>query len=152
MISGTLLLILQVCETSHDIGIIAPYSEQVKLLRSMASDEYPVEINTVDQYQGRDRDVVIYSCTKASSTAVRPLWFTASYSQLIINLYHDVNFEKNFQDTGILSDKRRLTVAITRAKRKLIIIANVSTLRNYAVFDELFDFIPKTCVIEVTHL
>ncbi|XP_065203752.1 DNA replication ATP-dependent helicase/nuclease DNA2 isoform X2 [Planococcus citri] len=112
----------EVFDKNHDVGIIAPFREQVKLLRNMAPAECPIEINTVDQYQGRDKDVIIYSCTKASSAA----------------------------DVGILSDKRRLTVAITRAKRKLILIANVTVLRTYAVFDELFSFIPKTNIVQVT--
>lgn len=46
-----------------------------------------------------------------------------------------------FKDVGILSDKRRITVAITRAKYKLIIIGDVTIMRNYETFNSLFSHI-----------
>lgn len=46
-----------------------------------------------------------------------------------------------FKDVGILSDKRRITVAITRAKYKLIMIGDVTTMRNYETFNNLFSHI-----------
>lgn len=54
-----------------------------------------------------------------------------------------------FQEGGILADKRRLTVAITRAKRKLIIIGNASVLKKYPVFEELINLIPESNIIDV---
>ena len=56
------------CGTSGEtIGIIAPYRAQVALLRKTVTCDI-VEVNTVDQYQGRDKDVIIFSCTKSVSS------------------------------------------------------------------------------------
>lgn len=59
--------------------MIAPYRDQIALLKKVISkhihksnmpnliDETDIEINTVDQYQGRDKDIILYSCTKTHS-------------------------------------------------------------------------------------
>ena len=53
--------------TQEQMGVIAPYQLQVKHFRRLTRDVYPeLEINTVDQYQGRDKSVIIYSCTECS--------------------------------------------------------------------------------------
>lgn len=59
--------------------MIAPYRDQIALLKkvisklvckSYLSDETEIEVNTVDQYQGRDKDIILYSCTKTYSKDV----------------------------------------------------------------------------------
>lgn len=80
------------------IGVIAPYRAQVSNLRKFLSNSVadPSSINTVDQFQGRDQDVIIYSCTRC-----RP----------------KVTVDENKKHSvDILSDRRRLNVAVTRAK------------------------------------
>jgi hypothetical protein len=49
--------------------VIAPFRAQVALLRKMVANniDEDVEVNTVDQYQGRDKDVIIFSCTKTEN-------------------------------------------------------------------------------------
>ena len=47
-----------------NVGIIAPYRAQIALLEHMLQYD-DLEINTVDQFQGRDKDIIIYSCTKS---------------------------------------------------------------------------------------
>ena len=56
-------------------------------------------------------------------------------------------FSVLFQESEILEDKRRLTVAITRAKHKLIVIGDVRFLRRYQPFQCLFDCLPSQQVI-----
>ena len=98
--------LLQKSSTSHGeakrptVGVIAPYRAQVSNLRRTLSkyfdDRFNVgSVNTVDQFQGRDCDVIIYSCTRCRPKAV------------------DQNGPKA---ADILSDARRLNVAVTRAK------------------------------------
>lgn len=117
------------------IGIIAPYRAQVDLLKRLAiklsqfENELgfdKVEVNTVDQYQGRDKDVILYSCTRTGSS-------TSSKT-----------VEKS-KGVEILEDKRRLTVAITRSKHKLIIVGDSSCLKQYTPFNELLGKIPSSC-------
>lgn len=101
------------------IGVIAPYVLQVNFLRKMlATLDGDLEMNTVDQYQGRDKDVIVYSGTRTGN----PPRSKGSRSK----------FE-------ILEDKRRLTVAITRAKHKLLLIGDEGALRCYAPFKRLFE-------------
>ncbi len=78
------------CCGIRDIGIITPYVEQRKLIKNFVN----CEVNTVDAFQGREKDVIIYS-------TVSP---------------------------GFSSNWRRFNVAVTRAKKKLIVISNVSIL------------------------
>ena len=84
------------------VGVIAPYRAQVSNLRRSLSKFFDDgfdfgDINTVDQFQGTDRDVIIYSCTRC-----RPK-------------VGDQNGGKE-RSVDILSDRRRLNVAVTRAK------------------------------------
>lgn len=58
--------------TDSQIGIIAPYRAQVLLLRNAQKDaDFCVEVNTVDQYQGRDKNIILYSCTQSDKTKVK---------------------------------------------------------------------------------
>lgn len=106
----------------RNIGVIAPYNAQINLLKKILDKE--VEVNTVDQYQGRDKDVILYSCTKST----------------------ECNTKKEFE---ILDDQRRLTVAITRARHKLVIITDKITLMRYTPFKNLFDVIDEKNVISL---
>lgn len=110
------------------VGIIAPYLSQVKLLTKairLLESEFksptPFEVNTIDQYQGRDKDIVIFSCTKSAKPTDG-----AGPSR---------NTSREFE---ILEDLRRLTVAITRSRHKLIILGDVNSLMEYTPFRRLF--------------
>lgn len=48
-----------------NIGVIAPYRAHVNLLKKIITED--IEINTVDQYQGRDKGIIIYSCARSLS-------------------------------------------------------------------------------------
>ncbi|KAF7488919.1 DNA replication ATP-dependent helicase/nuclease DNA2 [Sarcoptes scabiei] len=123
--------------SSKNIGIISPFRRQVKrLLESFRlNSEFSanvlndLEINTVDQYQGRDKDVIIYSCVKSFHRASR---FDSQDSETSTPIVFD---------SELLKDERRLNVAITRAKRKLIIIGNRTTLKRYRPFRNLFQIL-----------
>ncbi|XP_078043010.1 DNA replication helicase/nuclease 2 [Augochlora pura] len=116
--------LLEIGITTRDIGVIAPYRAHVNLLKEIVQKD--VEVNTVDQYQGRDKDVIIYSCSKSIK---------------------DNNAIK--EDLEILGDHRRLTVAITRAKRKLIVVADKYTLSNYSAFKKLFTLVEAENIVDL---
>nr|CAD7448272.1 unnamed protein product [Timema bartmani] len=87
--------------SQSDIAVISPYRVQVKLLQRVFRSHPYIDINTVDQYQGRDKPVVILSCSQSS----------------VVN-----------ETSEVLNDDQRLAVAITRSRHKLIIIGNISEL------------------------
>jgi superfamily I DNA and/or RNA helicase len=91
-----------------DIGIISPYADQVKIIQDMT----PVEVKTVDGFQGREKEIIIISTVRSNENG----------------------------NIGFLKDLRRLNVAITRAKRKLIIIGNIETLKTNHTYERLIKF------------
>jgi AAA domain len=88
----------------QDIGVISPYAAQTRLLsrRLKQAEFYDVEVSTVDGFQGREKNLILFS-------AVRN------------------NLEGR---VGFLSDWRRLNVAMTRAKTALIVVGSAATLRH----------------------
>ena len=98
----------------EDIGIITPYAGQVRAIRDALPELYEsVEVHTVDGYQGREKEVIIFSCVRSNSDGT----------------------------VGFLSDARRLNVALTRAKRGLIVIGDPDTLRNDETWASWLDYI-----------
>jgi len=95
----------------NQIGVVTPYSGQVRLLNDLFESAggreeneryHGLEIKTVDGYQGREKEVIVLSSVRAN--------------------------EKG--EMGFLTDRRRLNVAITRARRGLILLGHPRTLRN----------------------
>ena len=83
----------------------------------------PADISTVDQFQGRDKDLILISCTRTKP-------------------------KKAGDDSeDILSDWRRLNVAVTRAKAKLWIVGNAKILKTYAPFAKLLDYMSNLNLI-----
>ena len=91
----------------EQIAVIAPYSAQVRFLRDRCSNSQ-VEIDTVDGFQGREKEAVLITLVRSNSHG----------------------------EVGFLSDTRRMNVAMTRAKRKLIVIGDGATLGRNAFFQE----------------
>ncbi|EDX02897.1 DNA replication ATP-dependent helicase/nuclease DNA2 [Drosophila yakuba] len=111
------------------IGVIAPYRAQVELLKKLASKlDTDLECNTVDQFQGRDKNLIIYSCSKTGG---------------------DFSNMERSREAEILEDQRRLTVAITRAKNKLILLGDIKCLEQYGPFRRLFKHIPDRCRLKL---
>ncbi|MDZ7671384.1 MAG: IGHMBP2 family helicase [Halanaerobiales bacterium] len=95
-----------------DLAVIAPYKDQVDLFKKHNNIEN-LEINTVDGFQGREKEVVLISLVRSNS----------------------------HNNIGFLRDLRRLNVALTRAKRKLIIIGDSSTIEKNETYKNLIDYI-----------
>ncbi len=80
------LYFLQNCKEDYDVGVIAPYREQVQLLKkTTTAKNIEVEINTVDQYQGRDKDIIIFSCTRFCKQKVNKVILLLSLFQFSSN-------------------------------------------------------------------
>lgn len=99
------------------IAIITPYSQQVSLLRRQFSralgSEFSnfVNINTVDSFQGREANIVIFSCVRAAQSG----------------------------GIGFLSDVRRMNVALTRAKHFLFVIARCKSISRNPYWNQLIN-------------
>ncbi|XP_016454624.1 putative helicase MAGATAMA 3 isoform X1 [Nicotiana tabacum] len=95
-------------KSSSRLAIISPYRHQVKLLRQKFRETFGVEsdkvvdINTVDGFQGREKDVAIFSCVRASKD----------------------------KGIGFVADFRRMNVGITRARSSVLVVGSASTLRR----------------------
>lgn len=95
-----------------DIGIITPYNSQANLIRHVCATS--VEIHTIDKYQGRDKDCILVSFVRSSATP-------RSYA------------------SSLLGDWHRINVAITRAKKKLIMVGSCKTLSKVPLLKLLVD-------------
>ncbi|XP_035254823.1 DNA replication ATP-dependent helicase/nuclease DNA2 isoform X1 [Anguilla anguilla] len=115
-------LLLKAGCKAGDIGVIAPYRQQLKailgLLRAPAFSA--VEVNTVDKYQGRDKGVIIVSFVRS-------------------------NVEGSLGE--LLKDWRRLNVAITRAKYKLLMLGSTPTVQRYAPLGMLLSHLEREQMI-----
>ncbi|XP_008495874.2 DNA replication ATP-dependent helicase/nuclease DNA2 [Calypte anna] len=117
----TSLFIKAGCKPS-DIGIISPYRHQLKTITDLMAKlkENRVEVNTVDKYQGRDKSIII------------------------------VSFVRNSNDENLgalLKDWRRLNVAITRAKHKLVLVGCVPSLCRYPPLEKLLCHLQSEAMI-----
>jgi len=109
------------------VGVIVPYRNQIAMIRKEierfgipALDR--ISIDTVERYQGSQRDVIIYSFT--------------------VQCQYQLDFLTSncFEEDGRIID-RKLNVAITRARKQMIVTGNVQTLSNNLVFSQLIDYI-----------
>ena len=104
-------------KASISVGVIAPYKAQIGQLNSRYDDyewseETNISINTVDAFQGQERDVIYISLTRSNESG----------------------------EIGFLANERRMNVAMTRAKHLLVMVGDSSTLSSNSYFDRLIQF------------
>ena len=102
------------------VGIVAPYRRQSAFLKeAFAADdalkpyEKALQIHTIDSFQGQEKDIIYISLTRSNAQ----------------------------QQIGFLADIRRMNVAMTRAKKKLVIIGDSSTIGQHAFYKGLLDYV-----------
>ena len=112
----------RILDEKIDFGLISPYKAQVQYLRSkikVSSFLRPfrslITVNTVDGFQGQERDVIFISLVRANEDG----------------------------QIGFLNDLRRMNVAITRARMKLVILGDAVTLTKHPFYKRLMSFIKK---------
>jgi len=103
-----------------DVGVISPYRAQVQLLRRLIKKKEffkpyrgLISVNTVDGFQGQERDIIVISLVRANADG----------------------------QIGFLSDLRRMNVAITRARMKLIILGDVQTMTCHPFYKKLYEYL-----------
>jgi ATP-dependent RNA/DNA helicase IGHMBP2 len=103
-------------KTKHSIGIISPYRQQVNYITEKLVEnkiKEGISVQTVDGFQGAEKDVIFISLVRSN--------------------------EKN--DIGFLKDLRRMNVAITRARKKLVILGDSSTISNHDFYKGFIEFV-----------
>lgn len=138
------------CKPS-DIGVIAPYRQQLKTISALlqSSAFIGVEVNTVDRYQGRDKSLIALSFVRSTAEegSVRaPLDVPACCLALLSSDDPPLS-SVLFQLGELLKDWRRLNVAVTRAKHKLLMVGSAATLRRYAPVEKLLSHLQQEDMI-----
>jgi ATP-dependent RNA/DNA helicase IGHMBP2 len=95
----------------HDIAVIAPYAAQVRLLREQLSMP-DLEIDSVDGFQGREKEAVLLSLVRSNPQG----------------------------EIGFLQDVRRMNVALTRARRKLLVVGDSATLAGHPFYHRMIEY------------
>ena len=110
----------RILEERIDVGVISPYRAQVQYLRHLVKRDAffkpyrsLISINTVDGFQGQERDVILISLVRSNDDG----------------------------QIGFLRDLRRMNVAITRARMKLIILGNPDTMTRHPFYRKLYEYI-----------
>lgn len=109
-------------EERLDVGIISPYKVQTQYLRQQIRrrEEFRpfrgvISVNTVDGFQGQERDIILISLVRSNDNG----------------------------QIGFLSDLRRMNVAMTRARMKLIIFGDKATLQHHSFYKKLIDYVEE---------
>lgn len=110
----------RVLEERIDVGIISPYRAQVQYLKKLIK-KYEffkpyrrlISVNTVDGFQGQERDVILISLVRSNDEG----------------------------QIGFLKDLRRMNVAMTRARMKLIILGNKDTMTKHPFYKKLWEYV-----------
>lgn len=106
-------------DINTSIGIISPYKAQVLALQNHFGEElkssYDLNINTIDSFQGQERDVIYISMVRSNDEGT----------------------------IGFLSDLRRMNVAMTRARKKLVVIGDSATLANNKFYQDFLNYIEE---------
>ena len=110
----------RVVDERLDVGIISPYRAQVQLLRRMLRKSayfkplrHLISVNTVDGFQGQERDIIVISLVRSNDAG----------------------------QIGFLHDLRRMNVAITRARMKLFILGDSTTMTRHPFYKKLYQYI-----------
>ena len=116
-------------DAQKSVGVIVPYRNQIAMIRKEIEklgihELEEISIDTVERYQGSQRDIILYSFTIQSRYQL------------------DFLTANTFYEDGLPID-RKLNVAITRARKQLILTGNEPTLRQNQLFEELIDYIKE---------
>ena len=112
---------LKMEDNLQDIGVISPYKAQVSLMQETFESvelvtedlKQKIAINTIDSFQGQERDIIYISLVRSN--------------------------EKG--EIGFLKDTRRMNVAMTRARKKLVIIGDSATVCNHPFYNDFLDYV-----------
>jgi len=103
------------------VGIVSPYKEQTRLIKrtieedSVLQEFVNIDVDTIDSFQGQERDLIYILLVRSNAKG----------------------------EIGFLNDYRRMNVAMTRAKKKLVIIGDSATIGNDPYYQQFIDYVEK---------
>lgn len=97
---------------ARDIGVITPYAAQARLLRQRLAAHPDVDVDTVDAFQGREKELIVVSCVRSNPRGA----------------------------VGFVADVRRINVLLTRARRRLIVVGDAATLGTDPVWQAFWEW------------
>ena len=102
------------------IAIISPYREQVIHMKQVVQEDerladLPITVNTIDGFQGQEREIVYISLVRSNSKG----------------------------EIGFLSDYRRMNVAMTRAKKLLVMVGDSATIGGHEFYEKLLGYVEE---------
>lgn len=97
------------------IGVITPYNLQVQLIRARLRKYQNIEVKSVDGFQGREKEIIILSLVRSNDS----------------------------REVGFLSERRRINVAVTRAKRHLTVVCDSETVTNDTSIETLVQYLQQ---------
>ncbi|HJN11742.1 MAG TPA: IGHMBP2 family helicase [Pirellulaceae bacterium] len=103
--------LLEMGVSPDQVAVISPYAAQVRLLRKLLEQD-DLETDTVDGFQGREKEAVVISLVRSNSDG----------------------------EIGFLADVRRMNVALTRARRKLLVVGDSATIANHTFYQRLLEY------------
>lgn len=110
----------------HDIGVITPYTKQVKeISEKLSNNKIPkgVEVRTVDGFQGREKEIILISLVRSN----------------------------NDNEIGFLINEQRMNVLLTRAKCAMIVFGNKKTLNSHSLWKQWIENVPNITSTEFTN-
>ena len=105
----------------HSIGIVSPYKEQTRLIKRTIEEDAKllefnnIDVDTIDSFQGQERDIIYIVLVRSNVKG----------------------------EIGFLSDYRRMNVAMTRARKKLIVIGDSATIGNDKFYQSFLNYVDK---------
>ena len=124
------------CVEDKQIGLISFYGKQLRLLKEMTREfnpnEMPIRVSTVDRFQGMERNIIIVSMVRSHSIQ------TEKGQKPDYTKYGEDGYPKQ-EDLGFAQSPNRLNVALSRAKRLLIIVGDSQLFRTKDIYNNVYN-------------
>jgi superfamily I DNA and/or RNA helicase len=105
-------------DIDFSVGIISPYKEQVQLITEMIAEDEElklhtnIKVKTIDGFQGQEKDIIYISLVRSNSRG----------------------------EIGFLADTRRMNVALTRARKKMVVVGDSATISHNSFYENFVSF------------
>lgn len=139
-------------DLQQQVGVISPYKAQVGLIRQMIQQELhrdeqqlpppmACEVSTVDQFQGRDKDIVILSTVRSPGSGGSSLLLLRDWRRINVAITRYSTLGKGLHCNASSSSSSSRSSAIDRARHKLLIIGSVEVMQTVPVLQEMTRFL-----------